>query len=592
MKGNPALPGGPLKSKPTWLSTYGCLAASAFFSPAVEREMAATAGDERNAGENQMPPKTIAYADQGREVIRRGVRQLARAVKVTLGPCGRNVMLNKGFGPPLITRDGATVAKQIDLPDPMENVGAQMIKEVAQKTAKDAGDGTTTATIYAEAIFEEGLKNITAGAKAMEVRRGIERAVAAVVEVLKNMSVDIKSTDQMVRVATCAANHDENVGRIVAEAMESIGRIGVPTIEEGQSLDITVERVDGLQFDKGFLSPYFINEAAKGQCCLEKPYILVHEKKISSAKGFLPLLEKIAQSGRPLLVIAEDVDGEALTTLVVNQLRGTLQSTAVKAPGFGDRRRAMMEDIAIMTGARALLESLGTKLENVSLADLGQAEKVIIEKEQTTIIGGSGSRDSIDARIAQIKKEMDLTTSDYDREQLEKRSAKLTGGVARIKVGGATELEVNHRKELIEDALQACRAALEEGVLPGGGVAVLRCLPALDKLRKTLIGDQRIGSDIVSRALRSPIKQIANNAGQDGSIVLNKVLSSDSAGFGYNALTDKYGDLLAMGVIVPTKVERVALQNASSVAALLLTTDAVVCEMKADDSRRPSRSSA
>ncbi len=539
-----------------------------------------------------MPPKTIAYADQGREVIRRGVGQLARAVKGTLGPCGRNVMFNKGLGPPLITRDGATVAKQIDLPDPMENVGAQMIKEVARKTAKDAGDGTTTATIYAEAIFEEGLKNITAGAEAMEVRRGIERAVAAVVEALKNMSVDIKSTDQMVRVATCAANNDENVGRIVAEAMESIGRIGVPTIEEGQSLDTTVERVDGLQFDKGFLSPYFINEAAKGQCCLEKPYILVHEKKISSAKDFLPLLEKIAQSGRPLLVIAEDVDGEALTTLVVNQLRGTLQSTAVKAPGFGDRRRAMMEDIAIMTGARALLESLGTKLENVSLADLGQAEKVIIEKEQTTIIGGSGSKDSVDARIAQTQKEMDLTTSDYDREQLEKRLAKLTGGIARIKVGGATELEVNHRKELIEDALQACRAALEEGVLPGGGVAVLRCLPALDKMRETLIGDQRIGSDIVSRALRSPIKQIANNAGQDGSIVLNKVLSSDSASFGYNALTDKYGDLVAMGVIVPTKVERVALQNASSVAALLLTTDAVVCEMKADDSRRPSRSSA
>jgi chaperonin GroEL len=539
-----------------------------------------------------MPPKTIAYADQGREVIRRGVGQLARAVKGTLGPCGRNVMFNKGFGPPLITRDGATVAKQIDLPDPMENIGAQMIKEVARKTAKDAGDGTTTATIYAEAIFEEGLKNITAGAEALEVRRGIDRAVAAVVEALKNMSVDIKSTHQMVRVATCAANHDENVGRIVAEAMESVGRIGVPTIEEGQSLDITVERVDGLQFDKGSLSPYFINESAKGQCCLEKPYILVHEKKISSAKDFLPLLEKIAQSGRPLLVIAEDVDGEALTTLVVNQLRGTLQSTAVKAPGFGDRRGAMMEDIAIMTGARALLESLGTKLENVSLADLGQAEKVIIEKEQTTIIGGSGSKDSVDARIAQTKKEMDLTTSDYDREQLEKRLAKLTGGIARIKVGGATELEVNHRKELIEDALQACRAALEEGVLPGGGVAVLRCLPALDKMRETLIGDQRIGSDIVSRALRSPIKQIANNAGQDGSIVLNKVLSSDSASFGYNALTDKYGDLVAMGVIVPTKVERVALQNASSVAALLLTTDAVVCEMKADDSRRPSRSSA
>jgi chaperonin GroEL len=539
-----------------------------------------------------MPPKTIAYADQGREVIRRGVGQLARAVKGTLGPCGRNVMFNKGLGPPLITRDGATVAKQIDLPDPMENIGAQMIKEVARKTAKDAGDGTTTATIYAEAIFEEGLKNITAGAEALEVRRGIDRAVAAVVEALKNMSVDIKSTHQMVRVATCAANHDENVGRIVAEAMESVGRIGVPTIEEGQSLDITVERVDGLQFDKGFLSPYFINESARGQCCLEKPYILVHEKKISSAKEFLPLLEKTAQSGRPLLVIAEDVDGEALTTLVVNQLRGTLQSAAVKAPGFGDRRGAMMEDIAIMTGARALLESLGTKLENVSLADLGQAEKVIIEKEQTTIIGGSGSKDSVDARIAQTKKEMDLTTSDYDREQLEKRLAKLTGGIARIKVGGATELEVNHRKELIEDALQACRAALEEGVLPGGGVAVLRCLPALDKMRETLIGDQRIGSDIVSRALRSPIKQIANNAGQDGSIVLNKVLSSDSASFGYNALTDKYGDLVAMGVIVPTKVERVALQNASSVAALLLTTDAVVCEMKADDSRRPSRSSA
>ncbi|MGB2985349.1 MAG: chaperonin GroEL, partial [Phycisphaerae bacterium] len=543
-------------------------------------------------GEIQMPPKTIAYAQQGREVIRRGVRQLADAVKVTLGPRGGNVLFNQGFGPPLITRDGATVAKQIDLPDPMENIGAQMIKDVAKKTAKDAGDGTTTATIYAESIFEEGLKNITAGAEAMEVRRGIERAVAAVVEALKNMSVEVKSSEQMVQVATCAANHDENVGRIVAEAMESIGRTGVPTIEEGQSLDIIVDRVDGLQFDKGFLSPYFINEAARGQCCLEKPYILVHEKRISSAKDFLPLLEAIAQSGKPLLVIAEDVDGEALATLVVNQLRGTLHSAAVKAPGFGDRRRAQMEDIAIMTGARAMFESLGTKLENVSLADLGQAEKVIIEKEQTTMIGGSGSKDSIDARIAQIKKEMDLTTSDYDREQLEKRLAKLTGGVARIKIGGATELEVNHRKELIEDALQACRAALEEGVLPGGGVAVLRCLPALDKVRETLTGDQRIGVDIVGRAIRSPIKQIAKNAGQDGSIVLIEVLSSDSPSFGYNALTGEYGDLVAMGVIVPTKVERVALQNASSVAALLLTTDAVVCEMKTDDSRRPSRRSA
>ncbi len=539
-----------------------------------------------------MPAKTILYESQAREAIRRGVRQLTNAVKVTLGPRGRNVMFSKSFGLPVVTRDGATVAKQIDLPDSMEDVGAQMIKDVAKKTAKDAGDGTTTATIYAESIFEEGLKNITAGAEAMEVRRGIERAVAAVVEALKSMSVEIKSTKQMMRVATCAANHDENIGRIVAKAMESVGRTGVPTIEESQGLDITTERVDGLQFDKGFLSPYFINEAARGRCCLEKAYILVHEKKISSGKDFLPLLEKTAQSGKPLLVIAEDVDGAALATLVVNQLRGTLQSAAVKAPGFGDRRRAQMEDVAIMTGARALFESLGTKLENVTLADLGQAEKVIVEKEQTTIIGGSGSKESIDARIAQIKKEMELTTSDYDREQLEKRWAKLTGGVARIKIGGATELELNHRKELIEDALQASRAAFEEGVLPGGGVAVLRCLPVLDKIRETLTGDQKIGADIVGRALRSPIKQIAKNAGQDGSLVLNKVLSSDSASFGYNALTGEYGDLVAMGVIVPTKLERVALQNASSIAALLLTTDAVVCEIKEKENKRPLRRSA
>lgn len=539
-----------------------------------------------------MPPKTIAYAQQGREVIRRGVRQLAGAVKVTLGPCGRNVLFSKGYGPPVITRDGATVAKQIDLPDAMENVGAQMIKDVARKTAKDAGDGTTTATIYAESIFEEGLKNITAGAEAMEVRRGIDRAIAAIVEVLKDMAVETKTAEQMVQVATYAANHDEKIGRIAAEAMESIGRIGVPTIEEGKGLDITVERVDGLQFDKGFLSPYFINEPARVQCSLEKAYILVHEKKISSAKAFLPLLEKIAQSGKPLLIIAEDIDGEALATLVVNRLRGTLQCAAVKAPGFGDRRKAQMEDIAVVTGARALFESLGTKLENISLADLGQAEKVIIEKEQTTIMGGAGSKNSVDARIAQVKKEMELTTSDYDREQLEKRLAKLTGGVARIRIGGATELEINHRKELVEDALQACRAALEEGVLPGGGVAVLRCLPALDKLRDTLAGDQRVGADIVGRALRRSITQIARNAGQDGSIVLDKVLSSGGASFGYNALTGEYGDLMAMGVIVPTKVERVALQNASSIAALLLTTDAVVCEIKKDESKRLLRRSA
>ncbi len=527
-----------------------------------------------------MAAKRIAFDMEAREAIRRGVKQLARAVKITLGPCGRNVVLEKSFGSPTVTKDGVTVAKEIELEDAYENMGAQMVKEVASKTSTVAGDGTTTATIYAEAIYDEGLKNVAAGANAMELKRGIEAAVEAVVEQLKKMSVNVKGTDQIAQVGMCAANQDWEIGRKIAEAMDKVGKDGVITVEEGKSLDTTVDLVEGMQFDKGYLSPHFINNFETMTVVLEKPYILIHEKKISSVKDFIPLLEKVAKSGRPLLVIAEEVEGEALATLVVNKLRGTLQCCAVKAPGFGDRRKAMLEDIAIMTGGRAIFEDLGINLENLKLEDLGQAKKITVDKENCTIIEGAGSTDAIKGRMDAIKKEIETTTSDYDREKLEERLAKLAGGVAQINVGAATEAEMKEKKARVEDALHACRAAVEEGILPGGGVAVLRCMNALDAAAKKVKGDQKTGVDIIRRALWAPIKQIAENAGLDGSIVAQKVAESSDPNFGYNALTGEYCDMIKTGVLVPTKVERVALQNAASIASLLLTTDAVVSEIK------------
>jgi chaperonin GroEL len=529
-----------------------------------------------------MAAKKIAFEMEAREAIRRGVRQLARAVKVTLGPCGRNVVLEKSFGSPTVTKDGVSVAKEIELEDPYENMGAQMVKEVASKTSNVAGDGTTTATVYAEAIYDEGLKNVAAGADAMQLKRGIEAAIDAIVEELGKMATDVKDSSQVAQVGTCAANQDTEVGKQIAKAMEKVGKDGVITVEEGKGLETTVELVEGMQFDKGYLSPHFVNNPESMEVVLEKPYILVHEKKISSIKDLIPLLEKVSQSGRPLLIIAEDIEGEALATLVVNKLRGTLQVAAVKAPGFGDRRKAMLEDIAILTGGRAIFEDLGINLETVELKDLGQAKKITIDKDNTTIIEGAGSSSAIQGRIQQLKNEIDRTTSDYDREKLEERLAKLAGGVAQINVGAATEAEMKERKALVEDAMHACRAAVEEGILPGGGVAPLRCLPALEKLAKKLTGDQKTGVDIVGRAISAPIKQIAENAGQDGSIVCQKVLENSDSNYGYNALNNTYGDLIDMGVLVPRKVERVALQNAGSIASLLLTTDAAVSEIKED----------
>ncbi len=527
-----------------------------------------------------MAAKQIAYHMDAREAVRRGVKQLAKAVKATLGPCGRNVVIEKSFGAPTVTKDGVTVAKEIELEEPYENMGAQMVKEVASKTSNVAGDGTTTATIYAEAIYDEGLKNVAAGAEAMELKRGIEQAVGTIVDELKKMSTPVKGTQQIAQVGTCAANQNAEIGKQIAEAMDKVGKDGVITVEEGKALETTVELVEGMQFDKGYISPHFINKFENLTCELEKPYILIHEKKITTIKDFIPLLEKISQSGRPLLVIAEDLEGEALATLVVNKLRGTLHVCAVKAPGFGDRRKAMLEDMAILAGGQAIFEDLGKKLENVTLSDLGTAKKVRVDKDTTTIIEGGGSSQAIKGRIQQIKTEIDATTSDYDREKLEERLAKLSGGVAQINVGAATEVEMKEKKALVEDALHACRAAVEEGVLPGGGVAVVRATKTLDGLAKKLHGDQKTGVDIVRRALTSPLKQIAINAGMDGSIVYQKVVENNDVNFGYNALTGEYGDMVKMGVLVPTKVERVALQNAASVASLLLTTDCAITEIK------------
>jgi len=524
-----------------------------------------------------MAAKKIAYDAEARAAIREGIRKLARAVKITLGPCGRNVILEKSFGTPTVTKDGVTVAKEIELEDPYENLGAQMVKEAASKTSSVAGDGTTTATILAEAIFEEGLKNITAGANPMQVKRGIDKAVDALIEELRKMSIPVETGKQIEQVATCSANHDAQIGKTLAEAMEKVGKDGVITVEEGQSLETTVELLEGMQFDKGYLSPHFITNPEERTCVLEKPYILIHEKKISAVKSLVPILEKVAKQGRPLLIIAEDVEGEALATLVVNKLRGVLQVCAVKAPGFGDRRKAMLQDIAILTGATALFEDLGIQLENISLSHLGQAKRVTVDKDTTTIVEGAGKTEDIKARIEQIKKEIEDSTSEYDIEKLQERLAKLAGGVAQINVGAATEAEMKEKKARVEDALHACRAAVEEGILPGGGVSMLKCLHALAKIE--CVGDESIGVDIVRRAVVAPIKQIAINAGLDGSIVAQKVLESKDKNFGYDAIRKEYGDMIKFGVIVPTKVERTALQNGASIASLLLMTDAVVSEI-------------
>ena len=525
-----------------------------------------------------MPAKSIRFESDAREAIRRGVAKLAKAVKVTLGPSGRVVVLEKSFGSPTVTKDGVTVAKEIELDDALENIGAQMVKEVATKASKDAGDGTTTATIYAEAIFSEGLKNITAGANANLIKRGIDKAVTAVVDELKKMSKKVGSSTEIAQVGTCSANQDTEIGKIIAEAMDKVGKDGVITVEEGKSLDTNVELKEGMSFDKGYLSPHFVTDAARMEAVLEDAYVLIHEKKLSSAKDLIPLLGKIAESGRALLIVAEDIEGEALATLVVNKLRGVLKVAAVKAPGFGDRRKAMLEDIAVLTGGRALMEELAIDLEKVELSDLGRVKKIVVEKENTTLIEGAGDTKSIKGRIEAIKAEIDRTTSDYDREKLQERLAKLAGGVAQINVGAATESEMKEKKARVEDAMHACRAAVEEGILPGGGVSVIRARKAIAKLG--LEGDEKVGSEIVFRALAAPIKQIAENTGLDGAVVAQNVEQGKEAGYGFNALTHEYGDLIKMGVIVPTKVERVALQNAASIAGLLLTTDAVVSEIK------------
>jgi chaperonin GroEL len=524
-----------------------------------------------------MAAKKIAFSTEARAAIREGVAKLAAAVKITLGPCGRNVILEKSFGSPTVTKDGVTVAKEIELEDAYENMGAQMVKEVASKTSNVAGDGTTTATILAEAIFEEGLKNITAGANAMQVKRGIDKAVAAITDALAKISTPVQSSQQIKQVATCSANQDAEIGQTMAKAMDKVGKDGVITVEEGQSLETTVELLEGMQFDKGYLSPHFVTNFENMTVVLDKPYILIFEKKISTVKAMVPLLEKVSKQGRPLLIIAEDVEGEALATLVVNKLRGTLQIAAVKAPGFGDRRKAILQDLAILTGAQAIFEDLGLQLEGIDIKQLGQAKRITIDKDNTTIVEGAGKSTEIKSKIDQIKNEIDRSTSDYDIEKLQERLAKMAGGVAQINVGAATEAEMKEKKARVEDALHACRAAVEEGILPGGGVSTLSVLDCLAKIKT--VGDEKVGVDIVRRAVIAPIKQIAKNAGLDGSIVAQKVIESKEANFGYDALGKRYGDMVKFGVIVPTKVERAALQNGASIASLLLTTDAIVTEI-------------
>ncbi len=529
--------------------------------------------------------KQIIYGEQSRQAILRGVNQLADAVKVTLGPKGRNVVLDKKFGSPTITKDGVTVAKEIDLKDPLENMGAQMVREVASKTSDTAGDGTTTATVLAQAIYREGAKNVVAGANPMELKRGIEKAVEVVVEEIKKLARPVKG-NMIAQVGTISANSDETIGKIIAEAMEKVGKDGVITVEEAKTLETSLEVVEGMQFDRGYLSPYFVTDPERMEVVLENPVILIHEKKISSMKDLLPVLEQVARMGRPLLIIAEDVEGEALATLVVNKLRGTLQAAAVKAPGFGDRRKAMLEDIAILTGGRAITEDLGIKLENIKIEDLGKAKKVTIDKDNTTIVEGAGTSSAIEGRVKQIRAQVEDTTSDYDREKLQERLAKLVGGVAVIKVGAATETEMKEKKARVEDAMHATKAAVEEGIVPGGGVALLRAGKALESLKLT--GDQRVGGEIIRRAIEEPMRWIATNAGQEGSIVVSRVKEMKSADEGFNAATETYEDLVKAGVIDPAKVVRNALQNASSIASLLLTTEALVSEIPEEKKEAPA----
>ncbi|MCG3172699.1 MAG: 60 kDa chaperonin 5 [Myxococcota bacterium] len=527
--------------------------------------------------------KEIRFDSAARAAILRGVSTLADAVKVTLGPRGRNVVIEKSFGSPLITKDGVTVAKEIELSDKFENMGAQMVKEVASKTSDVAGDGTTTATVLAEAIFREGSKMVAAGHNPMDLKRGIDAAVTSVTEQLKKMSKPTKDRNEIAQVGTISANGDSTIGNIIAEAMEKVGNQGVITVEEAKGLVTELDYVDGMQFDRGYLSPYFVTDPERMECVLENAYVLIHEKKISNMKELLPLLEQIARANKPLLIIAEDVDGEALATLVVNKLRGTLHVSAVKAPGFGDRRKAMLQDIAILTGGQMIAEDLGQKLENVTLADLGQAKRIVVDKDNTTIIDGNGKKADIKARVSQIQAQIKETTSDYDKEKLQERLAKLVGGVAVIHVGAATETEMKEKKARVEDALNATRAAVEEGVVPGGGVALVRCLNALDKLK---VGEEeQYGVNIIRLALQEPLRQIARNAGQEGAIVLSKVAEGKD-GFGYNAATEEYTDLIKAGVIDPAKVTRVALQNAASVAGLMLTTEAMVAEKPKDDDHK------
>ena len=524
-----------------------------------------------------MTAKQISYDSAARDHIREGVQKLAKAVKVTLGPRGRNVIIQKAFGSPTVTKDGVTVAKEIELEDAYENMGAQLVKQVAQKTNDAAGDGTTTATVLAEAIFLEGLKNVTAGANPVALKRGIDAAVDASVQHLRKLSTPIKGSHDTAQVAAIAANNDAEIGEKIAEAMEKVGKDGVITVEEGNSLETEIEVVEGMQFDKGYLSPHFITSVDSMEAVYENCLVLVHEKKISTVKDLIPLLEKIAQAGKPLLIIAEDIEGEALTTLVVNRLRGSFPCVAVKAPGFGDRRKAMMQDIAILTGATAVMEDTGQSLEGMTLKDLGRAKKVIVSKDTTTIIEGAGTKSAIRGRIDQIRAEIESTKSDYDREKLQERLAKLSGGVAQVNVGAATESEMKEKKARVEDALHATRAAVEEGIVPGGGTALLSAIAVVDGLK--LSGDQRVGAQIVRRALEAPLRQIAHNCGLDGAVVVQNVLAGKAKNWGYNAATDTYEDLVKAGVIDPTKVVRSGLQNAASVASLLLTTDALVSDL-------------
>ena len=529
-----------------------------------------------------MAAKQIVTGEGSRQSILRGVNILADAVKITLGPKGRNAVIEKKFGAPVITKDGVTVAKEIELKDPLENMGAQMVREVASKTSDVAGDGTTTATVLAQAIFREGVKTVAAGASPMALKRGIEKAVDVAVEEVKKLHKDVKG-EMIAQVGTISANNDKQIGNIIAEAMKKVGKDGVITVEESKTMETALEVVEGMQFDRGYLSPYFVTDPERMECVLEDVRILIHEKKISAMKDLLPLLEQTAKVGKPLLIIAEEVEGEALATLVVNKLRGTLQCAAVKAPGFGDRRKAMLEDIAILTGGKAITEDLGIKLENIKMEDLGTAKKVTIDKDNTTLVEGSGKASAIEGRVKQIRTQIDETTSDYDKEKLQERLAKLVGGVAVIKVGAATETELKEKKARVEDAMHATRAAVEEGIVPGGGVALLRCIPALEKIKAS--EDEAIGVNIVKRALEEPVRQIAQNAGFEGAVVVGRIRDSKEDHFGFNAETDEYGDLVKMGVIDPAKVTRLALQNASSVAALMLTTEALVAEVREEEKK-------